>query len=504
MRPTSWRTEISLLSLFTILPYLCTALTATTDTSTTLFSIKTPYSYLQNDDLRLVKPSAQCTVKQLNMVHRHGHRFPSKSYILKFRELAEKIDWNTGNPDQLLGLPWDPPLDENHKSHLTHVGENELYNIGLRTRARFAEVFERPYNSRRFRFISTNKLRTTHSTNSLGAGLFDGVSTIHQHRIQPIALEVNSDDDKTLKFYSNCERYKKAIVNNESAILEFHKFTSNSPEVKRVAEKVQSRTGRPDLSLTYRNLDAIFVGCTYEIAMFGGSMESGLCALLDEDDRMVIEYANDLENFYISSDQNNPLSYKIACPLLKEIIRTLQDANKGRSSLLGIFRSAHSTAILMLYTLLKLNEQSIPLRHDNYDQLKGDSRHFRSSLISPFAANINFVLYECDEGRTKIQLYWNERLQKIPCCSNDVDCDFEVFLKCYEDITDNCDENFEEFCEQTNQSNAVEDDDEVTRTESSEKFFFTRLLAILFSVFVAIFKKYVIDFIVNLFNNRKR
>ena len=55
-----------------------------------LFSIKTPYSFIENTNTEITKPNPQCVVKQLNFVHRHGHRFPSKTYIQKFKKLSKK------------------------------------------------------------------------------------------------------------------------------------------------------------------------------------------------------------------------------------------------------------------------------------------------------------------------------------------------------------------------------------------------------------------------------
>ena len=495
-----------------------------------MFSIKTPYSFIEDtgeDALVVKRPMASCKVKQLNVIHRHGHRLPSKNYIMRFKELSEKINWKgrrsaasspgtrkkyndedklnwkdrpsapsikfnendvsgikysgdkfqtadlrNADDDSILGLPWDPPLDEEHKNHLTEVGQHELYRIGVRMQKRFPELFRKRYNARRFKFISTNKIRTTHSANSLAAGLFDGDGSIHS-RIQPIALEITSSDCRILRFYDNCEVYKREIENNPRALIEYQRFLE-SDHMKRVALKVKDKLRKldgdfivvDDRALTHRDLDAIFVGCAYEMSMFDGSIDKGLCGLLDEQDQMVLEYAEDLQNFYLTSNPLNPLTYMIACPLLKDIINKMQDAAEDKSLLQGIFRSAHSTAVLMLYTLLGLNQQhSPPLTSDNFEEQIVNKDRFRSSNVSPFAGNANFVLYDCGSGggRMKVQLYWNERLQKLPCCQSEVDCDFKDFVDYFQKQIEKCES--EDLCKQKKEESAWRAEDESDQVE---------------------------------------
>ena len=498
-----------------------------------MFSIKTPYSFVEDTGQQALvvnRPMASCKVKQLNVIHRHGHRLPSKNYILKFKELSRKIKWKVKNvaaasgskysensalesknsdgkgkdnwntdgvdkvnwssdavtpdvndisdddgDDSILGLPWDPPLDEEHKNHLTEVGQHELYRIGVRMRKRFPELFHKRYNARRFKFISTNKIRTTHSANSLAAGLFDGDGSIHS-RIQPIALETTSNDCRILRFYDNCEVYKREIENNPDTLAEYYRFLE-SDHMKHVALNVKAKLSKLDGAmivggdeLTHQDLDAIFVGCAYEMSMFDGSLDKGLCALLDEQDRLTLEYAEDLQNFYLSSNPLNPLTYMIACPLLKDIVEKMKDASENKSVLQGIFRSAHSTAVLMLYTLLGLNQQhSPPLTSDNFEEQIMNKDRFRSSNVSPFAGNANFVLYDCGGGAFKIQLYWNERLQKLPCCQSDVDCDFKDFLNYFQNQIDRCDS--EDLCKRKQEAVRRKSDEDQLKGDAVQEGF---------------------------------
>ena len=64
----------------------------------------------------------------------------------------------------------------------------------------------------------------------------------------------------------------------------------------------------------------------------------------------------------------------------------------------GTFMFGHSSSVLPLECLLGLNKGStfLPILADNYGQQGG--RMYRGSRIDPKAANVTFVLYECEQG----------------------------------------------------------------------------------------------------------
>lgn len=147
---------------------------------------------------------------------------------------------------------------------------------------------------------------------------------------QPISVVVNSKDpnDKVLRFYDACPNFVANIEDNDQVIEEFLKFQSEQV-MRQVKDKVErklnitttGKTGEKELS--YNDLDSIFTSCSYELSMplhGSSSMDSGICALLDEEDRRVLDYANDLEDFYRLSNPQNPITFAIACPLVDDIL----------------------------------------------------------------------------------------------------------------------------------------------------------------------------------------
>ncbi|XP_057312906.1 multiple inositol polyphosphate phosphatase 1-like [Hydractinia symbiolongicarpus] len=408
-----------------------------------LFSTKTPYGLIQNLDIRVNKPKDTCEVIQINMIHRHGNRYPSYKDVKNMNVAGEKINKaaETITTGVNLKLPWKSPFTKRQDKLLSHVGERELFQLGQRILTRFPSLFKDGYSPLNYSFQSSCKLRCTHSANALAAGLFKEKGVLGECGYQPIAIETfPCNNDPKLRFFKICEKYKVDVEENQSAMQELTKFM-NGVEVKSVIEKLSMRLGRPNLNLNANDMWALSTACAYELGMYNGSLDSGVCSLFDQQDRQIMEYAYDLKHFYKRS-AGHKITYESSCPLLKDVIYTLDDAiNNPSTAYNGVFRSSHAETIIPLYALLGVFLDEKKLKADNFAEMK--YRQFRGACISPFSGHMYFVLYKCDTGY-KVQMYINERLAKIPCCSSKLSCDFEVFRKCYQHIIDTCE--FKKMC----------------------------------------------------------
>ena len=151
-----------------------------------------------------------------------------------------------------------------------------------------------------------------------------------------------------------------------------------------------------------------------------------------------------MDDYYTKSNAYK-ITYESSCPLLRDILKSLQ-AKAGRNvsyeKYSALFRSGHSDTLIPFYALLGIYTNKIPLLSTNY--IENKNRTFRVGCLCPFSGNLYFVLYKKDDGNNpisdyKIQLYVNERLTKIPGCKSSSDCDFSEFEKQYQSIVDNCD-----------------------------------------------------------------
>ena len=86
---------------------------------------------------------------------------------------------------------------------------------------------------------------------------------------------------------------------------------------------------------------------------------------------------------------------------------------------MGIFRFGHSESLIPLLSILGLYKDTEDLQADNFANKK--DRKFRASLISPFAANLAFILHKCDSHEDQgdslesfqLQLLVKENLQNF-------------------------------------------------------------------------------------------
>jgi len=410
-----------------------------------LFSTKTPYAFIQNKDVSIKKPAENCIPVHINMIHRHGHRYPSIKDMKNMMEVGNIINKVPNSVAINLKRPWNLPYTFEQEKILTKVGEKELFEIGKRVVARFPEIFDHPYTPFNFTFQSTCKLRCTHSAISLAAGLFDGKGHLGTGNYQPINLETYPcHNDKVLRFFDHCEKYVQHIAESEAGKREMNVF-SKSLHVANVIDKIKQKLGGNHVELKPKHLKVLMIMCAYELGMHDGSLSSGICSLLDEEDRLVGEYLIDLKHFYVRS-AGFKINYESACPLLTDIVTTMKSfVSNPSEGKIGIFRSAHAETIIPLYALLNVSLDSTQMTAENFKSL--ESRKFRGACLSPFSGNMYFVLFKCGDSNDdtyKVQLYINERLVEVPWCESSIDCDLNDFFAYVESSVKNC--HFDHIC----------------------------------------------------------
>jgi len=194
------------------------------------------------------------------------------------------------------------------------------------------------------------------------------------------------------------------------------------------------------LSLTAGDIQELFTLCAFSSIT---PENKAWCSTFTDNDIDILNYWTDLENYY-SSSYGNKFSYQIGCPLMADIIDTINKYIKEGFPF-GIFRFAHSSSVLTLQSLLDLYHDPFVLTSSNYKQYQ--RRLFNIYNILPMSGNIAFVLNKCGSSY-KIQVLVNERLVTLPCCAskgqgNDT-CDLDTFKSCFEHIGLNC--NFKAMC----------------------------------------------------------
>ena len=382
----------------------------------------------------------------LNMVLRHGSRYPSKGDIRKSSNLLTELK-NALSTDVFpyknvtISFSTPPEWQDAEPKELSSTGEREQYEIALRFRSRFADVFNKKYWNKYYKFVSSDRPRTARSAMTFAYGLFQDKGNLGSSNFQPVAITFSGDkdSDKLLLPYDACPRYATDVL--DKGLEEVEKFIEG-PEIKSLTKRLEERlriTG--NLSLTFDQVENIFRLCAFGLM---NRNDSSWCSLLDEEDFKVLEYQGDLKNYYEHS-YGNKLSYEIICPLLSDITQNLRDFATNNSEFRGVFRFTSSGTVISLLTMLGVFQNTTHLRADNYQQ--NDKRTFKSNKV-PMSANVAVVLYTCNStkkaGKDKVQVFVNEEPVAVPCCDGKITCELDKFLSCFMKTVDSCD--FDEMC----------------------------------------------------------
>jgi len=97
------------------------------------------------------------------------------------------------------------------------------------------------YWNKLYEFISTDTQRTARSAAAFSYGLFEGKGSVGNASYQPIPIKYSGpkDNDKLLRFYDVCPKYKQEIEDGDG-LNEWKKFGDGS-EMKQLIDNVEKR-----------------------------------------------------------------------------------------------------------------------------------------------------------------------------------------------------------------------------------------------------------------------
>ncbi|OQR97151.1 multiple inositol polyphosphate phosphatase 1 [Achlya hypogyna] len=356
---------------------------------------KTPY-YSQAEPFEIDAPMG-CAPVQVNMVVRHGTRYPTHKVIAKIAAMAAKLQASNATLPTWL-KNWDThehyPLE--FEAQLAPSGVDELVGLGDRMRQKYGLAFVPHYEDNAYVFEHTWKVRTQQSAAAFAHGFFNS------HEPVPMAV-ASKGDDVELRFFDNCPLFTAAVENNATAWREYAAFPT-SPSMRANVAELQATLQLP--GITAEDLDAVYEACAFDVSVH--HTVDRWCSLMGTDLLSSMEYYKDLKAYYKKS-YGNPLAYEIAAPLLRSLIEGMI-ARRDGGTYQGIFRFAHAETILPLSSLLGFMRGDRPLEAVAVQP----QRAFKSAIISPFGANIAFVLYACDDGNHVAQLLLNEKQLPVP------------------------------------------------------------------------------------------
>jgi len=204
-------------------------------------------------------------------------------------------------------------------------------------------------------------------------------------------------------------------------------------------KKLSQKIAGNDDFVTEKEVNTYFELCAFEFVNQGE--RNKFCSLFSKDDIINSEIAQDLGATY-SKGYGWDFSYKIACPLLEEIVDRFKLVINGSDPVTKAYlRFAHAETVLPLLCILGLYKDDFELHWDTDRELLL-KREYRTSHICPFSANVAFILYKCDSNY-KVEVLHNEGQVKFEKCNNQAFCPFEDFVKMFDILP--C-PNFDEMC----------------------------------------------------------
>lgn len=150
-------------------------------------------------------------------------------------------------------------------------------------------------------------------------------------------------------------------------------------------------------------INMMYKGCAFDIAVY--NITNHFCTLFDESSTNILEYYQDLGDYY-TKGYGYTINYHIACLLLTDIFNIHEQyVSQQNPNLLAKFRFAHAETIQPLIAILGLYKDSSPLMA-NWNETQIANRQWKTSAISPFAANVQFILYDCGDSNYQVCFFF--------------------------------------------------------------------------------------------------
>lgn len=213
-----------------------------------LFSTKTPYFWLrnaaevvpENEFSTTLHDGQTCQIEGLNLLLRHGARYPTIKWIKRMSTLQTRLQSNSFiNLNHPFITKWSNPFAESHEDMLSALGEKEMTLLGGRFGKRFKVLLDGKIDN--IKIAVTYKNRTKSSYKYFYQGLNE---TFPTDISRPKATEENT----RLRFYETCNKFIEEVDDNDAILTEYEKF-ANGVEIGNVVQQVQNEIGNLSLDI---------------------------------------------------------------------------------------------------------------------------------------------------------------------------------------------------------------------------------------------------------------
>ncbi|XP_039047155.1 multiple inositol polyphosphate phosphatase 1-like isoform X2 [Hibiscus syriacus] len=384
-----------------------------------------------------------CTPIHLNLVARHGTRAPTKKRMRELEKLASHIKELLKDAKEknlsLQKVPawlqkWESPWRGKLRGgELDRKGEEELYQLGIRVRERFPDLFNEEFHPDVYPIKATQVPRASASAVAFGMGLFSGNGSLGPGRHQAFSVTSESRaSDITLRFFDCCQTYKDFRKEHEPAV--------DKLKEPIIAEITSALAKRYEFNFTRQDISSLWFLCKQETSLL--DITDQACSLFSPTEVALLEWTDDLEVFILKG-YGKSLNYRMGVPLLKDVIESMDQAIVARevNQAPGNYekarlRFAHAETVVPFSCLLGLFLEGSDFQRIQKEEpldfppKPPQKRNWRVSNVAPFAGNNMLVLYSCPVNSAVkyfVRVLHNENPIPMPGCDGTDFCPFETF-----------------------------------------------------------------------------
>ncbi|XP_066585297.1 multiple inositol polyphosphate phosphatase 1-like [Prorops nasuta] len=396
-----------------------------------LMGTKTAYDFVRSGRTGY-QSVPNCEPLQVWMTSVHGTSYPTPSEInglLNLTEIRNHIIHNHENRgngrlcnndlEYLKRWNYNPYVTSSADS-LTRQGYEDMKLLARRIQSGFRELLQpvsAEINSMNYKLKAAQGQTTQSSMESFMEGLFGSPNAV--------VPEMSPVNDTLLSTHKRCTVWNENSDGNDFDNEQRKQF-DDGQEFQNLLQNVSRRLGFL-YGLSKDSILAMYDMCRYEKS-WQITRLSTWCAVFSKDELRLLEYREDLNYYYIGG-YGRDINNRLGCPLVQDMMSHFRSLEEGRVTRepRGIFYFTDVISFQNLLTSLEVAKDDMPLLYHNYRQMV--RRQWRTSLISPFAANIAAVFYKCrDNGLSyKVMFYLNEGPVRFRNCDVGL-CDWQ-YLK---------------------------------------------------------------------------
>ncbi|ODV82206.1 putative acid phosphatase precursor [Suhomyces tanzawaensis NRRL Y-17324] len=356
----------------------------------------------------------QCTLEQVQLLSRHGERYPSNSVGKKLEAIYKKFKSYNGTFTGDFGFLNDYTyfVDNSDLYEKETSPKNSDSNFAGTTDAlKHGAAFRRKYGS----LFNENETFPVFSSNSgrcFQTGVFFTRGFFGDDYEDDKVTYVVVDEDKKMGANSLTPRAACASYNDTSSS-EVKKL--DTTYLKNIITRFQKFA--PGLNLTQGDVSNLFQWCAYELNVRGSSP---FCDLFSNEEFIQYSYGTDVSNYYANGAGNN-LTAVIGSTLLNASLTLLKDNSSSNKVWLSF---THDTDLEIFHSALGLLE---PKEDLPTDYIPFPYPYLHSSIV-PQGARIYTEKYKCGQS-SYVRYIINDAVVPIPKCSSGpgFSCEFSAY-----------------------------------------------------------------------------